>query len=854
MKKANHGKIAQTLKTTLFLLLLGGLVSCNLTEAPAAKKSSQFLTRNDGTLDNKAYIFLDSPSIILGSKATLGAPNIEKMIHYQAQHITSNTQLTSNCSLSLYFNYSDLNYNVSNCLRSLSNKENLNLLTRNSDNTWIFPVNSDEFYQTNTHYHLQLGIDKFFNQLQFAYNRIHALGSSIPKALPPYLGTSRMFWFNGVTNSDSQTFRNNFLTSYSKCNFADNAYFSPAGPELCFGYHSRYPNVLFAQDPSIIYHELAHAFVSVMMNFRNGTAFGTHNFRSSLGSYGYSEASAINEGLADYFSFVMNKRKHVGEWALGKGAKQSRPLHENDPMHISALSTTPEGRLSYPHYLLYDPNAPESPYEQVHYAGQITTHYLVALTESFKNTCGLNTEADNGHQTATSFVMLLVSETLAELGDLNAKGIDAFGAPFNANLFFKNLDPNSSFIWAHDINPPNYRNFFQIFAKNIKKYVSQPPFGLCPSFTQYESEKLLDDYGLLLFKDYHDKGISTKDRTKTYSNAVSTIPNQTLTKVSETNRRKSVLVSKELISLATPTNDNKDIYSYYIIDSQKSMRNLLTELLFKGLSVPLSDPDVADVTFNNNNIDISPGEIVGIIPNLKNSSNSTMAGVQVLATDWDHVNIESTHSGNFKPCVFDSVTTVDQGGEAAQSCANENGFTYPDTEYKKLIRNSSGQFPSNAAAPVCFVEMTDNDTTRWVSQNEYRQQNGNTLTDNKCLGFSTSGVTDTDFSFNPHECLVRFLPGANTAYFSRIDPQSNYYESVVKKSDTREFNAGNLLIMEVNKWVKPGTKFRCRLRARFSNCSDCFNDPENNNEEYLDSDLNGYKPFKILNFDFTVYE
>src|SRR5690606_17225061 len=119
---------------------------------------------------NKAYIFLDSPSIILGSKATPTSPNMEKILHSQAQLITSNSQLTSNCSLNLYFNSIDQNFNVSNCLRSLANKENLSLLTRRPDNTWIFPVNSDEFYQTNTQYHLQLGIDKFFNNLQFAYN------------------------------------------------------------------------------------------------------------------------------------------------------------------------------------------------------------------------------------------------------------------------------------------------------------------------------------------------------------------------------------------------------------------------------------------------------------------------------------------------------------------------------------------------------------------------------------------------------------------------------------------------------------------------------------------------------------
>src|SRR5690606_16280363 len=278
MNMVNHWKMPQTFKNTLFFLILGVLSSWNLTEAPSAQKSNQLLTRNNGTLDNKAYIFLDSPSIILGNKASLSNPSIDKIIHYVPQEITTNSQLTGNCALNLYFNYTDLNYNVSNCLRSLKDKENLNLLTRRPDNTWIFPIGSSEFYQTNTHFHLQKGINTFFEQLQFAYNRIHAFSSSTPKALPPYIGTSKMFWFNGVTNSDSQTFRNNFLTSYSQCNLSNNASFSPAGLELCFGYHSSYPNFYFAQDPSIIYHELAHALVSVMMNFRNGTSHGTHKF------------------------------------------------------------------------------------------------------------------------------------------------------------------------------------------------------------------------------------------------------------------------------------------------------------------------------------------------------------------------------------------------------------------------------------------------------------------------------------------------------------------------------------------------------------------------------------------------
>src|SRR5690606_27845237 len=95
---------------------------------------------------------------------------------------------------------------IPNCLRSLSDRENLNLLTRKPDNTWIFPVGSQEFYQTSTLYHLQKGVNSFFNKLQFAYNRIHSMGASVPKAIPPYIGSSKMFWFNGVLNTDSQTF------------------------------------------------------------------------------------------------------------------------------------------------------------------------------------------------------------------------------------------------------------------------------------------------------------------------------------------------------------------------------------------------------------------------------------------------------------------------------------------------------------------------------------------------------------------------------------------------------------------------------------------------------------------------
>lgn len=838
-------------KSFLILPLFGLLTSCNPTEITGTGVRSNVIA-NDGSFDGKAYIYRDNPTMMAGSKYGPANPDMGSFLDRNAELVTTNTNLTGNCGIELFF-YGSRSYTLNNCIRVLNDITSSQAVPRKEDRTYIFPPGSPEFYQTNALYHLSIGTKTFLDKMAFAYNQLHSLPLSIPKSIPSYLGNSRLFWFKGVYNADSKIYKNDYLTAFANCTVEDGAaYYSPVGPELCFGFVSDFPGFQFIQDPSVIYHELAHALVDVMLNMRNGTSSTQyHPFRSGMGFLAYDEAKSINEGIADYYSFVMNKRTHIGEWALGRTFNQSRPLSENSPYHISGINESPDGRLSYPQYLLYDPNYPDKTIEDEHYAGQIVTHYLVALTKELKNQCGLTSEADGGHDKATSYVMLLMAETLSELGDLNAKGVDEYGAPFSSNIFFNNLDSSNSWLWSQTINPVNYRKFFQVFAKNIYKYITG---NLCPNFEKNESEKLLDDYGLLLFKTYNNNGNSTKERSLVYNNAVSFIPGQSLTPVSEDNRRKSVLVSKQLIELAQKTQSISDRVTYYTIDNQTDMDFLLKQLLFKGLSIPLST-NVSGIKYNNGNIKISPGEVLAIVPNLLNTSNSPMAGVQLLATDWDHVHITDENSGNFKPCVFDSTTTVDQGGEAQGSCVDTPSVPYPDKNYQRLIPNSTTKkFPLNAAAPVCMVQLDEGKTSRWVSQNEFRKKQGLSLVDKDCLGYSTSGTGDTDFTFNPHECLVRFLPGANDAFFSKIDPQKTFYETVVKESPRGEFNYGNLLVMEVNKWIPPGTKFRCRLRARFSNCSDCFTDAANSNDDYLDYEYNGHKPFKVINFDFDVNE
>jgi hypothetical protein len=851
-------RTAWKLVHALCVLTLTLLASCNPTElTPKNAKSS--VMANDGSLTGMAYVYEDSPYVLGGPNYGPRNVSMASFLNPIAKLITPNNSLTGNCTMNFY----GPGVTINDCVRSLSKASaSTQPLPRKADGTYIFPTDSSEFYQVNSLYHVNLANKVFHEKLNFAYQQAMTLDLyGEPKSIPSYLMGSKLFWFKAMSSIDKKIFNFDYLTTYSQCDLEGNASFNPTGPTLCFGGLKNYPGFYFIQDPSIIYHELGHAYIALMMNLRNGVnSTNYHPLRSNLGGLGYDEAGSIGEGVADYFSYMMNKRERIGEFALGKIAKQARPLTESDDLHrIPGIEETAEGRLSYPQFLLYDPNNPDVIFEDVHYAGQIVSHYLVALTKELKTSCSLTTQQDGGHDQATSMVLLLLSETLSELGDLNARGVDGYNGAGNfsipltgADNFFVNLDDTNSFLWSQFNNPVTYRRFFQTFAKNINKYISfyNPPVtirqGLCPLFTKDKSEKLLDDYGLLLFKTYNDNGNSTKNRNTNIKDVVSQYATPTLTPVSENNRRKSVLVSKELIELSTRTTENPDRVGFYIIDNGTDMEAVLKELLYKGFTVPTS-PNVSGTIYNNNNIRISPGEILGLIPNLLNNSNSTMAGVQLLATDWDHVHITETQTGHFKPCVIDSMTTEEQGGEKNGTC------TSTETNYNRLIKNTStNSFPLSAAAPVCMVLSEEGETSKWVSQNEYRKKQGLSLLDKDCLGYSTSAVSDQDFTFNPHECLVRFLPGANEAFYSKIEPQKSYYESVAKISEEGNFNIGNVLLLEVNKWIPPGTKFRCRLRARFSNCSDCYTDGNFSNDDFIDSDYNGHKPFKVINFDFEI--
>ena len=104
------------------------------------------------------------------------------------------------------------------------------------------------------------------------------------------------------------------------------------------------------------------------------------------------------------------------------------------------------------------------------------------------------------------------------------------------------------------------------------------------------------------------------------------------------------------------------------------------------------------------------------------------------------------------------------------------------------------------------------------------------------------------------DCFIRFVKGVDQAFYSRLDPKSTWVETLGEDNGVPTFNSNNVLFLEVNPWVPPGTTFNCRFRARFSNCDDCWHDPDNNNDDYKDFEYAGNRPFKIINFQFTVVD
>ncbi len=724
-------------------------------------------------------ILADNPIILSRTASLSDSYDLNKLL--SVAPITGNSFLKGNSSC-LGLEY---------CFEVRENKNSVSPL-QTTDGKWGFNANSPEFLQVNTFYHLNKVTDMFYSDLNKSFSNAYDQFNSrlYDTALPLGLMTSPGV-FKGY---------NNPLIAYSNCDEADNAYFEHANLTLCFGYMTDHPKVKWAQDSTIVYHETGHFFQKLQLNFRNFANIQ----KVDMGNGYYDEAGSIGEGLSDYYSYFVNGRTHFAEWAAGRFLNASRPMKEDDRVHSSAVSSDPDQRLSYPQYIGYDPNRPTIPVEDIHYSGMIISHYLVALTEDLQSKCLMN------KRDASDMVLHLLNETLAEHGDLSSKGTES-----NLTGLAKiNLNSVKSYEWFSKVNPLNYRSFIQTFAKNILNNLGNPSLNRCNNgvYSKDQIESLIDQYGLLLFRTYNEN----RDLS-----APGVVNN---TAVNPINRKKSVLISKDLLILDPTANAS----IAYVIDNMTQIKNALTNLQASGLIGSLSTQTPSDLGFNNNNGKVSPGEVVGLAINLYNNSNSTMGGVQILASDWNHADaaIGATKGA---PCTFSTSLTSDQwplASEGGVPCAT-------------IKADADDDF-----APVCFIQSNENAATKWVSQKDFKTKMA--LDSSSCL----------DPSNNGKDCFIRAIKGADQAIFSKLNPKSTWAKTMADptsgQAPTLEW--GNVIFFEVSKHIPPGTVVDCRLRARFTNCDDCYHDSTKSNYDYKDTDYNGPRPYKIIHLPISIID
>lgn len=775
--KHNYIKWCNSPVTPLFVLTLL-LSSCFLSQ-PKSNRSQEGVSNNSPLTVSKGYgrILRYNPIILSGDENLSTSTKLGSLLTLEQDFITFNSTLLESCGKN----------NISDCYKVFSEANAAALSPVNE--RWAFDPNiTDEtdsnytsFLQVHTFGHTKNMITKFQDYLTSFYDlakpSIDPSSSSTlyQSSIPSSLFTSKANWRGSST-----------LVSYSNCDSQNNSFYSPANFSLCYGKNSTHNNIFFAQDPSIIYHELGHTFADVIMNMRNVSAGKIE--RSQLGVHLYDEAGSIGEGLSDYHSYIINKRTRFAEWALGRFFKAARPVKETDDLHAVGIDATSDSRLSYPAYLNYDPNNLGVPVEDIHMSGMIVSHYLVALTEDLVSTCSMTNDD------AIKSVYRIITESLAELGDLTAKGND-----FKSN--YVNLDSTNSSTWIKVNNPINFRSFFQRFSKYLYLIFNQQKQCNGVAYSKDKIEKLLDNYGLLLFNTYNEDGNGTTDGN-----------NGTHTSIDITNRTKTQLVSKELLSL----NSDNSLTTAYIFDNRNNMRLILANLQAGGQIGQLSSQIASTLPYNNGNGQISPGEFFGISFNLKNTSNTPMAGVQIIGNDWDHVNSAG------KPC-------------------NNRGDNFPNADEGGVDCGTVNSYNSTTTAPVCLVQYKDENSTQWLTQEKAIEKLD--LDPSKCLGGSLQG----------ENCLIRAVKGADNAYFSKMDPGKTWVQTVTPTGKTPEFTYSNIVFFEANTYITPGTTFRCRMRARFTNCKDCFSDPtKNGGDDFLDHEYNGSNPFKIINFQFTV--
>ena len=420
---------------------------------------------------------------------------------------------------------------------------------------------------------------------------------------------------------------------------------------------------------------------------------------------------------------------------------------------------------------------------------------------------------------ASNFVIHLITETLAELGDLSSVGTQSASpniAPIPGKI---NLNASRAADWFRIINPITYRSFIQTFAKNLMNNLSNPNLNRCNGgiYSRDQIESLIDQYGLLLFRTYNENRNLAVPGTAKSNTAVNSV-----------NRKKSVLVSKNFLILDPTSNAS----SAYVIDNRAQIQDVVASLQAGQLIGNLSAQTPSDFGFNNDNGRMSPGEVVAVALNLYNNSNTAMGGVQILANDWNHAD----PTGH--PYQFPASMSNDQW-----PLSSEGGISFPYTTSNTGVKIYN-QISTSAAtdfAPICYVQSTEASATTWISQDAFRAK----------MALDTSFCLDPA---KPNECFFRAIKGADQAHYSKINPKSTWGQTMAdpKTGKAPSLGRGNIILFEISKHIPPGTIIDCRLRVRFTNCEDCYHDTNRSNYDFTDTDYNGPKPYKIIHLQIPI--
>ncbi|MFW5887464.1 MAG: hypothetical protein ACOCUH_01565, partial [Bacteriovoracia bacterium] len=194
-----------------------------------------------------------------------------------------------------------------------------------------------------------------------------------------------------------------------------------------------------------------------------------------------------------------------------------------------------------------------------------------------------------------------------------------------------------------------------------------------------------------------------------------------------------------------------------------------------------------------------------------------------------------------RPCQINGWPLESEGGMIDSDPSNP---TVGDCNYiTRYNGQNSTVEPEEKIESACLVQYKTGNETMWISQKEFLARvEGESFSQNDCLYEDESKGS----------CFVNIIKGAEQANYSLIEPQKNYLNSMIKEGESKTLSLSNLILMEVSKGIPPGTTFNCRFRVRFSNCSDCYSDSSHYNDDYLDYEYAGPKPFKLINFQFTV--